>query len=126
MNPSDLARAFGFPLSSEHALVSIYPYSSVYRLSNDRGAWYINSAQKPYARAQAVAAWTRDLADQGLSLVTPAQGFGENPRAFHPGKDLNAAEEVWVVYPFIAGQPYTGDDVQIRAAGALLGAIHAT
>jgi spectinomycin phosphotransferase len=127
MNPSDLAHAFGFLVPLEGAFESIYPYAPVYRLRDDRGDWILKRTQKPLDRARAVASWTQDLAARRLSVVTPAHGFGENPRGFQPDHDLAADDEVWVVYPFIAGEPYPedGDTVQIHAAGDLLGAIHA-
>jgi spectinomycin phosphotransferase len=57
-----------------------------------------------------------------VRVVTPAAGFGDNPRAFVDGE---GRESVWVVYPFVAGETYRGDAAQIRAAGDLLGRIHA-
>jgi spectinomycin phosphotransferase len=123
MNHSEIARLFGFDLPAEFALESIYPYAPVYRLRNARGEWILKRTQKPLARAQAVAAWTRALAAQQIAIVHPASGFGENPRRFPTDGD---GDEVWVVYPFIAGNRYTGDFAQIRAAGDLLGSIHAT
>ena len=121
MNHSDIARAFGFQLSGQDLLESIYPYAPVYRLKDDRGDWIMKRTQKPLARARAVAVWTRALDVHHIPVVTPASGFGENPRAFHAD---NTFDEVWVVYPFLPGARYTGDPSQIRAAGDLLGSIH--
>lgn len=122
MNHSDIARAFGFQVLSEDALESIYPYAPVYRLNNARGDWVMKRTQKPLTRARAVVAWTQTLAAQGIRVVTPARGFGKNPRAFHTTHKL---DEVWVVYPFIAGNGYVGDSLEIGVAGDLLGSIHA-
>ena len=47
---------------------------------------------------------------------------GDNPRRFPDAADQ---EQVWVVYPFIHGTAYAGASSEIRAAGALLGRIHA-
>jgi Ser/Thr protein kinase RdoA (MazF antagonist) len=123
MNHSDIARAFGFELPVEDKFESIYPYAPVYRLKNPPGDWILKRTQKPLARARAVAAWTRALAVHGVAIVNAASGVGENPRAFNTNDN---SEEVWVVYPFITGNSYTGDLSQIRAAGELLGSIHST
>jgi Ser/Thr protein kinase RdoA (MazF antagonist) len=119
---SDIARAFGFQLPAGRELESIYSYAPVYRLSNADGDWVLKRTQKPLARGRAVAAWEKNLAARGPRIVTPAPGFGDNPRIFNAGDD---SAEVWVVYPFITGSAYTGDTVQIGAAGSLLGEIHA-
>jgi Ser/Thr protein kinase RdoA (MazF antagonist) len=119
---SDIVRAFGFQLPSDQELESIYPYAPVYRLSNAQGDWIVKRTQKPLARGRAIAAWTQALATQGIQIITPARSFGENPRAFHTS---DQSDEVWVVYPFVAGIAYTGDATQIGAAGGLLGEIHA-
>ena len=58
----------------------------------------------------------------GIPIITPALNFGENPRTFHISPDV---EEVWAVYPYIAGNAYYGNLTQIAAAGRLLGEIHA-
>jgi Ser/Thr protein kinase RdoA (MazF antagonist) len=121
MNHSDIARAFGFELPREDRLESIYPYAPVYRLRNPRSEWILKRTQKPLARAHAVAAWTQTLAAHGVAIVNAAGGFGENPRAFVTEGN---SDEVWVVYPFITGNSYTGKLSQIRAAGELLGSIH--
>ena len=123
MNHSNIARAFGFQVSLGSVLESIYPYAPVYLLNNARGDWIMKRTQKPLARGRAVVAWTKALAAQGIPVVTPARGFGENPRAFHTRDKL---DEVWIVYPFIAGNAYAGDSLEIGAAGDLLGRIHAT
>lgn len=122
MNHANIVRAFGFQLAPGEELESIHPYAPVYRLGNDQGDWIIKRTQKPLARGQAVAAWTWSLAAQGIQIITPAGGFGENPRAFI-GTDHE--DEPWVVYPFIDGVTYTGSAAQIDAAGSLLGEIHA-
>jgi Ser/Thr protein kinase RdoA (MazF antagonist) len=119
---SDVIRAFGFPLPLDQVPTSIYPYAPVYRLEQAGYEWIVKRTQKPLARGQAVAAWAHAIATQGIQLVVPAQGFGENPRAFNTQEGI---DEVWVVYPFIAGSTYTGNSMQIKAAGSLLGKIHA-
>jgi Ser/Thr protein kinase RdoA (MazF antagonist) len=122
MTHTDVFRAFGFDVSSGMIVESIYPYAPVYHLSNTDGDWIVKRTQKPLARGQAVAAWAQTLAARGIQIITPAKNFGHNPRAFKLENDL---EEIWVVYPFIAGNSYSGTTVQIAAAGSLLGQIHA-
>lgn len=64
--------------------------------------------------AEAMARWTRALAERGLPVVSPSRG------------PLEHAGEHWVVYPFIEGGEYDGRDEQIRNAGELLGRLHAS
>ncbi|HET9908905.1 MAG TPA: phosphotransferase, partial [Anaerolineales bacterium] len=122
MNYTDILRAFGFEIEADATPHSIYDYAPVFRVSNSDGSWIVKRTQPPLARAQAIVAWTQSLAALGISVVNPAPGFGENPRAF---LNKDGKEQPWVVYPFIDGQPYEGDRTQIRAAGELLGRIHA-
>ncbi|HET9587532.1 MAG TPA: phosphotransferase [Anaerolineales bacterium] len=122
MAHAGILRAFGFQFPSDEVPESIYSYAPVYRLRNESGEWIVKRAQKPLARGRAVAAWAGAAAAKGIRLVTPAAGFGENPRAFEA---QDGSEEVWVVYPFVRGNPYTGEKAQIEAAGSLLGQIHA-
>jgi len=118
----DIARAFGFTLDAQCPLESIYHAAPVFRLANAAGSWIVKRTQKPLARGLAVAHWTRSLAAKDIAVVTPAEGFGDNPRSF---QNAQGEQEVWVVYPFIEGVAYRGDSTQIRAAGDLLGKIHA-
>lgn len=121
MNYATIIRAFGFELQADSAPPSLSPFAPVFRLANSDGLWIVKSTQTPLSRAQAIAAWTRSLAALGLSVVTPAPGFGDNPRVFQHDDQ----EQVWAVYPFIQGSPYQGDTAHIRTAGDLLGKIHA-
>jgi spectinomycin phosphotransferase len=121
MNYAAIIRAFGFELQADSAPPSLSPFAPVFRLANSDGLWIVKRTQTPLTRAQAIAAWTRSLADLGLGIVTPAPGFGDNPRVFQHEDQ----EQVWAVYPFIQGSPYQGDNAQIRAAGELLGKMHA-
>ena len=122
MNYTEIARAFGIEIENEDALESLYAYAPVFRVTAQGGVWVLKRSQKPLSRGRAIAAWTNHLAEQNIPVVTPAPGFGDNPRAF-PNEEGD--EQVWVVYPFIDGSPYKGDLPQIRAAGELLGKIHA-
>ena len=119
---SAILRAFGFEIESNVALESIYAYAPVFRVANSDGFWIVKRTQSPIPRAQAIAAWTHSLAALGISVVTPAVGFGDNPRVF---QDDEGKEQAWIVYPYIAGELYQGNTTQIRAAGDLLGKIHA-
>jgi spectinomycin phosphotransferase len=121
MNYATIIRAFGFELQADSAPASLSPFAPVFRLANSDGLWIVKRTQTPLSRAQAVAAWTRSLAGLGLGVVTPAPGFGENPRVFQHDDE----EQVWAVYPFVQGSPYQGDTPHIRAAGDLLGKMHA-
>ena len=122
MNYVEIARAFGIEIKDEKELESLYPYAPVFKVTAQGGVWVLKRSQKPISRARAIAAWTNHLAGQNIPAVRPAPGFGENPRAF---QNEEGEEQVWVVYPFIDGYPYDGDLTQIRAAGELLGKIHA-
>ena len=121
MNYADIIRAFGFEIQADTTPLSLYEYAPVFRVANSDGVWIIKRTQTPITRAHAIAAWTQLLAKLSISVVNPADGFGENPRVFqnHEGQ-----EQPWIVYPFIEGQPYEGSLTQIRAAGDLLGKIH--
>lgn len=121
-NHSAILRAFGFEIDSNVALESIYAYAPVFRVANSDGFWIVKRTQSPLLRAQAIAAWTHSLEALSISIVTPAVGFGENPRVF---QDDEGKEQAWVVYPFISGQLYDGYTTQIRYAGDLLAKIHA-
>jgi Ser/Thr protein kinase RdoA (MazF antagonist) len=122
INHTAIIRAFDFQIDPQLAPESIYPYAPVFRLSNSAGQWIVKQTRKPLPQGQAIANWTRSLAAHGLRVVTPASGFGDNPRSFW---DEKGQEEVWVVYPFIQGEAYQGDLAQVRAAGDLLGRLHA-
>lgn len=122
MKADDIIRSFGFEIPSQVAPESIYPYAPVYRVDHAGRDWIVKHTASPLARGQSVARWTQSLASRGIGIVSPASGFGENPRSFR--SDHEDAEEVWVVYPFIEGAPYSGELPQILAAGELLGQIH--
>jgi Ser/Thr protein kinase RdoA (MazF antagonist) len=116
-----IIRAFGFQLQDDAAPASLSPFASVFRLANSDGLWIVKRTQTPLSRAHAIAAWTHPLAALGFGIVTPAPGFGDNPRVFQHDDQ----EQIWAVYPFIQGSPYQGDTSHIRAAGNLLGKMHA-
>jgi Ser/Thr protein kinase RdoA (MazF antagonist) len=121
MNHTDIIYAFGFQIDPPGTLESIYPYAPVYRVQNTHGEWIVKRTQAPLARAHAIAKWTRSLAAQGVGIVKPASGVGDNPRYFGDAND----QEMWIVYPFVHGTAYVGAIAEIRSAGDLLGRIHA-
>ena len=122
MDYATIIRAFGFEIESNNIPESIYAYAPVFRVANPDGFWIVKRTQNPLSSAQSVVTWTHSLATLGISVVTPAVGFGDNPRVFQNDEGL---EQVWVVYPFIQGQLYQGNPNQIHDAGELLGKIHA-
>jgi spectinomycin phosphotransferase len=122
MDISQILFSFGFHTSPESTPVSIHPYAPVFRVEDKRGAWIVKRGRKPFEQALAVTAWLEALAAEGIPVVTPARGCGENPRSF---QDENGEEAVWVVYPYISGRSYQGSPEEIRAAGDLLGRLHA-
>jgi spectinomycin phosphotransferase len=122
MDTNHILLSFGFHTPLESFPESIHPYAPVFRVEDERGAWIVKRGRKPFELALAVAAWTEALAAGGIPVVTPARGCGENPRSF---RDETGEEAVWVVYPYIAGRSYQGSLVEIRAAGDLLGRLHA-
>jgi Ser/Thr protein kinase RdoA (MazF antagonist) len=119
---ADVARAFAFPVASE-PLDSLSPHAPVYRLRHRGRTWVLKRTRTPLAAGRAVAAWTRALVARGVDVVTPAEEFAPNPRAFQGPRD---DEETWVVYRWIGGDAYRGGTRQVHGAGDLLGRIHAT
>ena len=118
----EIVRSFGLP-EPRRPLASIYPHAPVYRFRGEDGDLILKRTGKPAAAGHAVARWTREMVEAGIHSVAPAPGFAPNPRPFASGAE--GAEELWVVYPFIEGEVYRGGADQLRAAGELLGAIHA-
>lgn len=61
---------------------------------------------------------TRDWRAGGIAVVAPLELTVANP--------VQLGDQHWVAYPFIEGDRYAaGQDHQIKAAGTLLGRIHA-
>ncbi|MDF1664218.1 MAG: aminoglycoside phosphotransferase family protein [Planctomycetota bacterium] len=120
MEHIDIARAFGLEVKDNQFPESLYAYSPVYRLSKGGRDWVLKRAAKDPKRAKAVCSWLASLTAQACKVVSPETFPGENPRRFRMGEEA----EMWVVYPFIEGIPYTGSQAQFRQAGALLGQIH--
>jgi Ser/Thr protein kinase RdoA (MazF antagonist) len=95
---------------------SVYPYAPVFPCRVDGRDVVIKRTRSSPGAAGAIAAWTRQLAERGVSVVTPPELAKPNPVLIN--------DEHWVAYPFIVGDTYTASTAQIRAAGELLGRIH--
>lgn len=107
MDITAIAGQFG--LDAAQPPLSLYPYAPVYKIGE-----HVLKRTRPTAReAHALAAYLTALRRQGVDVVAPTACPQE------------IAGCMWVVYPFIAGEKYTGRDEQIIAAGRLLGRIHA-
>ncbi|MFI7618657.1 phosphotransferase [Nonomuraea terrae] len=88
---------------------SLYPYAPVFR-----GAiGGVAVAVKRTHSAEAMGRWVRHLAGAGVPVVTPLAG------------PYGIGEHDWVAYPWIDGRAYDGSPADIRAAGDLLGRLHA-
>jgi Ser/Thr protein kinase RdoA (MazF antagonist) len=96
---------------------SISQSSPVFLASHEGRDIVVKRTRSPLPRAAALHRWTSHLARSGIGVVTPVDRLRANP--------VEVADEVWVAYPFVKGDPYTGSQAQIHGAGSLLGAIHA-
>lgn len=124
MHHAEIVRALGLHSDPTRGLSSLSSSAPVYCVRDGTAQRIVKQTQPPLSRAQAIRRWTRTLASAGIRVVTPVALAGDNPRAFPPEAETGA--EIWVVYPFITGDRYRGTPAEIRAAGQLLGAIHAT
>ncbi|MCW1803718.1 phosphotransferase [Brachybacterium squillarum] len=109
--PADLARLREAFALSELETASLTPFAAVHRCRTRAGE---DAVLKRTARAApAMARWLRALDAAGVDVVVP----------------LVEAQEVddatWVLYPYIEGERYSGTTEQLRAAGDLLGRLHA-
>ncbi|WP_017186804.1 aminoglycoside phosphotransferase family protein [Alkalibacillus haloalkaliphilus] len=111
MDGKEIIKMFGFEVKEEPK--SIYPFSPVYRVRHGNDDVVVKRTQ---TRADNVIAYTTMLKDRGINVVTPVKLHVDNPQKY---EDTN-----FVVYPFIEGKKYTGDDREIYEAGNLLGQIH--
>lgn len=113
--PETLQAAFGL---AEINGESLTPWATVLRARTPDGhdAVVKVTATKP-GRAEAMAAWTRALAADGIPVVSPLPLDAPNPQLIDG--------QWWVVYPFVDGDPYRGGVDDARAAGDLLGRLHA-
>lgn len=111
----ELAAAFG--LTGIHS-ESLTRFARVYRAQTARGEDVaVKRTPGNAARAEALVRWTRALDDAGVAVTTPTALEAENPQ------EING--ELWVVYPWVEGEPYRGTQDQIGQAGDFLGRMHA-
>jgi Ser/Thr protein kinase RdoA (MazF antagonist) len=110
------AKAFG--LSFDQNVVSLCAYAPVYKLSKDDRSWVLKRTGYPHSNGYSLRSWLRALTAQGIDVVCPAEEFEPNPRK------IDGLGGDWVIYPYIDGHPYRGEDDQIALAGRLLGQIH--
>ncbi|GAA4894270.1 Ser/Thr protein kinase RdoA (MazF antagonist) [Stackebrandtia albiflava] len=97
--------------------VSIYPYAPVFPCRIDGREAVVKRTRSQPETAAAIAGWTAGLAEAGVAVVSPLPTTVRNP--------VQVGEDFWVAYPFIEGGQYRAADGQARAAGELLGRIHA-
>ncbi|WP_040213123.1 phosphotransferase [Clostridium polynesiense] len=114
MNSSEIIKSFGFSCKEEPA--SIYPFSPVYKITEEKSSYIIKKTQRPLEKAQRLMEYTEFLKSKRINIVTPVKLRKENPQSFE--------EDVYVVYPFIEGYTYSAKDEEIYEAGKLLGSIH--
>lgn len=117
-DPADYApvfEAFGLPLDDE-AIESLYPFAPVFRVALAPDV-VLKRTCGPLEKARMLADWERDCLERGIPVVAPVADWPDNPRALDG--------EVWVIYPYLEGAPYAATDAQLRAAGELLGRMHA-
>jgi spectinomycin phosphotransferase len=110
--------AFGFSPGLE--VTSLCAYSPVYRIRSETVDVVLKRTGYPRSRADAIATWLRGLRDRGVNMVAPVSGFEPNPRRIRASDEWS-----WVIYPFVSGRPYRRSPADLRAAGRLLGRMHA-
>ncbi|WP_042224365.1 aminoglycoside phosphotransferase family protein [Oceanobacillus manasiensis] len=115
MNSKDILKRFGFDVSEEPE--SIYAFSPVYRVSKGgEDDVIIKKTQRPLDKAERLMDYLQFLKKNKVHVVTPVYITTHNPQQIE--------EDVYVAYPFIKGDVYTGKDGEIYEAGKLLGKIH--
>ncbi|HSJ39141.1 MAG TPA: phosphotransferase [Planococcus sp. (in: firmicutes)] len=114
MKAKELIEKFGFQIEEEP--VSIYPFSPVYRVKGMESDFIVKKTQFPIDKADRLMNYTKSLKERGIDVVVPSALEAQNP--------ITIDGATYVVYPFIAGHPYSGRDYEIKDAGRLLGKIH--
>jgi spectinomycin phosphotransferase len=107
-----------FPFDDPEPPHSLSDYAPVFRVRDRQGEWVAKQTDRAHSSGIAIGAWLAALRREGLDVVAPAARFAPNPRELADGRN-------WVVYPYIAGEPYSGSAEQIAMADALLGRMHA-
>lgn len=111
MNGKDILNHFGFTTDVEP--ISIYPFSTVYKVQAGKHHYIVKRTQN---QARKVMEYVMMLKENGVNVVTPVPLKTANPQMI--------GNETYVTYPFIDGNSYIGEDMEIIEAGRLLGKIH--
>lgn len=114
MRGEKVLKAFLFDITEEPK--SIYSFSPVYKVEQGNKSYIVKKTQSPIEKAMRIVNFVERLHKLGVPIVTPVPMRVDNPQ--------QVDETVWVVYPFIEGKAYTGEDKEIYEAGKLLGHIH--
>ncbi len=77
----------------------------------------LKRTRSPIEVAYALHRWTTRLAESGVDVVVKERSVATNP--------VQIGDEVWIVYPYVHGRPYSGSLDDVRSAGRLLGETHA-
>ncbi|WP_067725722.1 phosphotransferase [Oceanobacillus damuensis] len=110
MSGMEVLKAFGFDPTEEPE--SIYPFSPVFRVND----YIVKRTKSPMAKANRLISYTSALKEKGINIVTPVKLGAANPQEI--------GDDVYVVYPYINGSVYSGQQHEIYEAGKLLGKIH--
>lgn len=112
--PERLAGAFGLAEVDPRSLTR---FAAVHRGRTVHGTEVVvKRAGTNPVRVAALGAWTAALHATGLGVVRAVEVPAPNPQ--------QVGNDWWVVYPWVAGDAYTGDPDQVSAAGDLLGRMH--
>ncbi|NDL58942.1 phosphotransferase enzyme family protein [Phytoactinopolyspora mesophila] len=113
---ADHRNVFDYFQARDVPTTSVYPYAPVFPCRVDEYDAVIKRTRRSSDAAQAIAGWTRQAVERGVSVVAPLELNKTNPALIQ--------DEHWVAYPFIVGTVYTASPDQISAAGELLGQLH--
>lgn len=116
MTDKNVLQSFQFDVLEEPK--SIYPFSPVYKVEQNGKSYIVKHTQSPIKEARKVVSFIEGLKENEVSVVTPVPLLVNNPQQI--------GDDVWIVYPFINGEKYTGKKKEIYQAGKLLGQIHAS
>lgn len=114
---ADYAEVFAHFGAEEVPERSMYLWSPVFPCLIGGRRAVIKRARRTPEGAAAVTAVTRAWLAEGVQVVTPLELSVDNP--------VRLDEQNWVAYPFVEGDRYAGLASELRAAGTLLGKIHA-
>lgn len=107
-----------FPFDHPEPPISLCDYGPVLRVRDRRGDWVVKRTGLVHSDGEAIGDWLTALRRLGVDVVVPVPHLSPNPRRLDDGKE-------WIVYPFVSGTNYHATKEEIRAAGVLLGRMHA-